>query len=123
MSASRPVGDSLPRVRVTAPRSGSRGGVVTAGPGDASTVYVRSLIRSQLRVALVAAGSFAIVLAGITAALAFVPQVREFTVGGIPIAWIVLGAGVYPLVLLVAVLVVRAAERNEARYRSLAEDS
>ena len=111
------------RVRVTAPRAGSRGGGVASGPGDASTVYVRSLIRSQLRVALVAAGSFAVVLAGITAVLAFVPDVREFTVDGIPIAWFVLGAGVYPLVLLVAALVVRAAERNEDRYRSLAEDS
>lgn len=113
----------LPRVRVTAPRTGSRGTAAQPGPGDPSTVYVRSLIRSQLRVALVAAGSFAIVLAGVTAALAFVPEVREFTLGGIPIAWFVLGVGVYPLVLLVAVSVVRAAERNEDRYRSLAEDS
>lgn len=112
----------LPRVRITAPRSGARGTAGTPGPGDPSTVYVRSLIRSQLRVAVVAAGSFAIVLAAITAALAFVPPVREFTVEGIPIAWIVLGVGVYPLVLLVAVTVVRAAERNEDRYRSLAED-
>jgi len=112
-----------PRVRVTAPRSTSRRVAATPGPGDPSTLYVRSLIRSQLRVAVVAAGSFALVLAGITATLALVPEVREFTVGGIPIAWVVLGAGVYPLVLLVAVLVVRAADRNEERYRSLAEDS
>ena len=111
-----------PRVRVTAPRTGSRGTAGAAGPGDPSTVYVRTLIRSQLRVAVVAAASFAIVLAAITAVLAFVPPVREFTVGGIPIAWLVLGVGVYPLVLLVAVTVVRAAERNEARYRSLAEE-
>ena len=112
-----------PRVRITAPRSGRRPTVSVPGPGDPSTVYVRSLIRSQLRVALVAAGSFALALAGITAALALVPEVREFTVAGIPVAWFVLGVGVYPIVLLVAVVVVRAAERNEARYRSLAEDS
>jgi hypothetical protein len=112
----------LPRVRVTAPRSGSRGVAPTPGPGDPSTVYVRSLIRSQLRVALLAAGAFAVVLAAITAVLAFVPEVRALTLAGIPIAWIVLGAGIYPIVLLIGALVVRAADRNERRYRSLAEE-
>lgn len=110
-----------PRVRVTAPRTGVPR-ATDPGPGDASAVYVRSLIRSQLRVALLAAGGFAVVLATVTATLAFVPEVRELTPGGIPIAWFVLGVGVYPLVLLVAGAVVRAAERNEARYRSLADD-
>ena len=112
-----------PRVRITAPRSGARPPAAVPGPGDPSTVYVRSLIRSQLRVAVVAAAAFALALAAITALLAFVPEVREFTVAGIPMAWFALGVGVYPIVLLVAWSVVRAAERNEARYRSLAEDS
>jgi hypothetical protein len=112
----------LPRVRVTAPRTGSRGVAPTPGPGDPSTVYVRSLIRSQLRVALLAAASFAVVLAGITALLALVPEVRAITLGGIPIAWIVLGAGVYPIVLAIGALVVRATDRNERRYRSLVEE-
>ena len=84
---------------------------------------MRSLIRSQLRVAIVTAASFAILLAATAAALAFVPEVRAATAGGIPIVWIVLGAGVYPVVLLVAALFVRAAERNEKRYRSLADES
>jgi hypothetical protein len=113
-------------VRVTAPRSSNTSPAAAApgtSPGDPSDVYVRSLIRSQLRVALVTAGSFAFLLAATTAALAFVPEVRTATVGGIPIVWIVLGAGVYPVVLLVASLFVRAAERNEKRYRSLAEET
>jgi hypothetical protein len=95
---------------------------VPLGGGDPSDLYVRSLIRSQLRVAIVSAASFAFLLAATTAALALVPEVRAATVGGIPIVWIVLGAAVYPVVLLVAVLFVRAADRNEARYRSLAEE-
>jgi uncharacterized membrane protein len=93
------------------------------GTGDPSDLYVRSLIRSQLRVALVTAASFAILLVATTAALTLVPEVRAATVGGIPIVWIVLGAAVYPVVLLVAVLFVRAADRNESRYRSLAEET
>jgi hypothetical protein len=113
-------------VRVTAPRARegpTRPVAVVTGSGDPSDVYVRSLIRSQLRVAVVTASTFAFLLAATTAALAFVPEVRTATVGGIPIVWIVLGAGVYPIVLLVAALFVRAAERNEKRYRSLAEET
>lgn len=94
-----------------------------SGSGDPSAVYVRSLIRSQLRLAVVAAVAFAVVLVAATALLAFVPELRAATVAGIPLVWIVLGVGVYPVVLLVAWLFTRAAERNERRYRSLAEDA
>lgn len=112
-------------MRITAPRTPAGSTAPTAAPssGDPSDLYVRSLIRSQLRVAIVSAASFAFLLAVTTAVLAFVPEVRAATVGGIPIVWIVLGAGVYPVVLLVAALFVRAAERNEKRYRSLAGES
>ena len=111
-------------MRVTAPRNAKARrlpATVDAG-GDPSAVYVRSLIRAQLRVAVVAAATFAVLLAATTAALTFVPQIRAATVVGIPIVWVVLGAAVYPLVLVVAILFVRAADRNEKRYRSLAEE-
>ena len=108
---------------MTAPRTPGRRPVAPAvGAGDPSAVYVRSLIRAQLRVALVTAGAFALLLAAATATLALVPEVRTATVGGIPIVWIVLGAGVYPVVLLVAIVFVRAVDRNERHYRSLAAD-
>lgn len=112
-------------MRVTAPRTpGRRPAAPPPGAGDPSAVYVRSLIRAQLRIAVVAAGAFAALLAAATAALAVVPEVREATLGGIPVVWLVLGVAVYPVVLLVAVLFVRAADRNERHYRSLAgEDS
>ncbi len=110
-------------MRVTAPHTpGRRPLSASPGSGDPSAVYVRSLIRAQLRVALVAAGSFGVLLAATTAALAFVPEVRAATVGGIPVVWIVLGAAVYPVVLLVAILFVRAVDRNEKHYRSLAAE-
>lgn len=107
-------------MRVTAPRS-ARPSAAPATSGDPSTVYVRSLVRSQLRAAVVAAVAFAVLLAATTAALALVRELREATVGGVPIVWIVLGVGVYPVVLAIAWLFVRAAERNERRYRSLTE--
>lgn len=111
-------------MRVTAPRAGTRVPVTSgAGSGDPSALYVRSLIRSQLRLALGSAVAFAVLLATATALLALVPELRAAAVGGIPLVWIVLGAGVYPVVLLIAWLFTRAAERNERRYRSLAEDA
>lgn len=110
-------------MRVTAPRTpGRRPLPPTTGSGDPSAVYVRSLIRSQLRLALVAAGAFALLLTLTTVAFAFVPEVRAATAGGIPIVWIVLGFAVYPVVLLVAILCVRAVDRNEEHYRSLAAE-
>ena len=83
---------------------------------------MRSLIRAQLRIALLTAGGFVLLLAATAATLALVPEVRAATAGGIPISWIVLGVAVYPVVLLVAIVFVRAVDRNERHYRSLAAD-
>ena len=41
---------------------------------------------------------------------------------GIPFDWLLLGAGIYPVIGLSAWLYIRTAARNEARYRDLAED-
>ena len=113
----------LPRVRVTAPATGTTPAPTQgAGGGDTSTLYVRSLIRSQLRLAIVCAAGFAVLLVAIPIAVAALPQLSGLPVAGVPLGWVALGAGVYPVLLLVAVLFVRAADRNEQRYRSLAEE-
>ncbi|GAA2034313.1 hypothetical protein GCM10009819_18160 [Agromyces tropicus] len=131
-----PPADPPPRVRVTAPRAGAasarpsaptRAGARGAAsphdaPGDVQSVYVRSLIRSQLRLGLICAAGFAITTAAFVIAVALVPALDEAFVAGVPASWLLLGFGVYPLAITVAVLYVRAAARNEARYRSLAED-
>ena len=128
------------RVRVTAPRSGAPAASVPArtapirrrAPGaagvdpDAPTsdiqgVYVRSLIRSQLRIGLVFAAGFVVATVLFALALALTPTLHEWTVAGVPVSWLLLGVGVYPLALTVAAIYVRAATRNEARYRSLSE--
>jgi hypothetical protein len=108
-------------VKVTAPRTPGRRPAPSSA-GDPSTVYVRSLVRSQLRAAVLAALAFALPLAAATVVLAFVPEVRIATVAGIPIGWLVLGVAVYPLVLLVAVGFLRVVDRNERHYRSLAAE-
>ena len=118
-----------PRVRVTAPRQGSAAASarrVTAPAADAPTsdiagVYVRSLIRSQLRLAIVFAIGFAGATALFVLAIALVPELDATLVVGVPLSWLLLGVGVYPLAITVGALYLRAATRNESRYRSLTE--
>lgn len=139
----------MTRVRVTAPRSVPAGSVTagsaTAGtaarggstlPGgrpaadareaaeesDAGQVFVRSLIRSQLRLAVVVATGFLLILAAFPLMLGIVPGLAESTLLGLPFDWVLLGAGIYPVIGLSAWLYIRTAARNEARYRDLLGD-
>ncbi|WP_246149990.1 DUF63 family protein [Agromyces intestinalis] len=115
-----------PRVRVTAPRPGGASvswSRASAPTSDIQGEYVRSLIRSQLRVALVCAGGFVLATVAFLLVISLVPDLDDTFVFGVPLSWLLLAVGVYPLAITVAVLYVRSASRNEARYRSLTEDA
>lgn len=115
----------MTRVRVTAPRTAVRPVKETreaAQDSEVGQLFVRSLIQSQLRLALVVAGGFLVILGAFPLLLAVVPGLAETRVAGVPFAWILLGAGIYPVIGLSAWLYIRTAARNEARYRDLAED-
>ena len=117
------------RVRVTAPRTSAR-----PSPGSFSVtremaehsevgeVFVASLIRSQLRLALVVAGGFLIILIGIPVLLVVFPAIREVSVLTVPVPWLLLGLGVYPLAIGCAALYVRSASRNERRFKDLIDE-
>jgi len=113
------------RVRVTAPRHTDDAGPPTTGPigGDPGAFYIRSLIRSQLRAAIVCATAFIAVLIGVPLVFTLVPGLDAARVAGVPVSWIVLGAGLFPVLIAIAALYVRIASRNESRYRSLADDT
>ncbi|MDQ0821985.1 hypothetical protein QFZ79_004365 [Arthrobacter sp. V4I6] len=93
-----------------------------AEESDAGQVFVRSLIRSQLRLGLVVAGGFLLILLAFPLMLGLVPGLAQSTIAGLPFDWVLLGAGIYPVIGLSAWLYVRTAARNEARYRDLAGD-
>ena len=134
----------MTRVRVTAPRSMKAGSVPpgstllgsavlpaarsaadsrdAAEESDAGQVFVRSLIRTQLRLGVVVAAGFLLILAAFPLMLGLVPGLAESTIAGLPFDWVLLGAGIYPVVGLSAWLYVRTANRNEARYRDLVGD-
>ncbi|WP_405909847.1 MULTISPECIES: hypothetical protein [unclassified Streptomyces] len=77
--------------------------------------YVRSLMRSQLRVALV-------VLAVLVLLVAPLPLVFAAMPDGATLEWAVLGFCVYPPLVLLARWYVRRAERNERDFVRLVED-
>ncbi len=115
----------MTRVRVTAPLSAARPAAQSREAAEESEVgqlFVRSLIRTQLRLALVVAGGFLLILCAFPLLLAAVPGLAETRVAGVPFDWLLLGAGIYPVTGLSAWLYIRSAARNEARYRDLAED-
>ena len=128
----------MTRVRVTRPAqrsapAASRGSACrprgppprpreAAEESDAGQVFVRSLIRSQLRLGLVVAAGFLLILVAFPLMLGLVPGLAESTIAGLPFDWVLLGAGIYPVIGLSAWLYIRTAARNEARYRDLAGD-
>ena len=117
------------RVRVTAPRSqasrspsGYPVAREVAEQSEVGQVFVRSLIRSQLRLAVVIAVGFLLILLAFPLLLAVFPGLDRAAFLGVPFSWLLLGIGVYPVTLLSAWLYVRTASRNEARYLELVEE-
>ena len=127
------IGPSRPpaegRVRVSAPRSEGRQAPHRSGAwdemaqqSDAGEVMARSLIRSQLRLALVVAVGFLASLLLRWALVRWIPTFSDAGLLGIPVPWLILGVGIYPVIGACAWLYVRAATKNENQYRYLVDD-
>ncbi len=117
----------LPRVRVTSPRATAtrRRRVTGASEIDAQTdlgeVYMSSLLRSQLRLALLVLAALAVLVAGLPLLFTVAPALVDVHVVGVPLPWLLLAGGVYPFLLLLGWLYVRAAERNERDFAEVVE--
>ena len=126
-SPASPVSSASPaRVRVTATGTSSGAAPFSvsrelAEQSEVGELIIGSLIRSQLRLALVVGGGFLLILLGVPVLLAFLPVVADLSLWGVPAPWILLGVGVYPLVIGCGMLYILSAQRNENRYRALVE--
>ncbi|MGH3453436.1 MAG: hypothetical protein ACRDPQ_14135 [Nocardioidaceae bacterium] len=114
------------RVEVTSPRTttGRPRRVVVTEEIDAQTalgeIYLRSLMRSQLRLAVGTLGLLAVTLGGLPLLFAMAPETRRWELLGVPFPWVALGLLVYPALILAGWWYVWQAERTEARFAELA---
>lgn len=115
------------RVRITNP-------LTTASPHlrrsvqqeiDESTavgeVYMRSLIRSQLRLALVVLFTLMLSIGIMPIVFVTFDSVTTYRVAGIPLPWWILGLLVYPFLIALGWLYTRQAERAERDFAELVE--
>jgi uncharacterized BrkB/YihY/UPF0761 family membrane protein len=116
-------------VRVTSPRTRAprpRRTTITSEI-DAQTqvgeVYMRSLMRTQLRLALLLLGVVGLLLAGLPLLFVVAPQLREVRLLGIPLPWLLLGVVVHPTLIIAGWLYCRQSERTERDFAELVERS
>ena len=127
MTGGQPQQPSPPRrVTVSGPRRDrARGWSARAGAEDLHAqpqlgqVYVRSLVRDQLRLSLGVLAVLVVVLGGLPAVFALAPGLRTAEVFGIRLAWLLLGAAAYPVLLGAALFHIRYAERVERDFTEL----
>ena len=118
MSDSRPA-----RVRVTGPRASRPRRTSIASEIDAQSpvgeVYMRSLMRSQLRLALGVVLLLALSVGALPLLFELSPALRRADLFGVPVPWLLLGLGVYPALVALAWFYVRRAERNEDVFKDM----
>ena len=115
------------RVRVTGPprRPTRRPAMPRGRQIDEETrlgeIYLKSLLREQLRQAGVALLLLALGLGSLPAVFWFAPGLAEVRWFGVPLPWLLIGVAAYPFLVLVGWRYVRAAERNEDDFADLVE--
>ena len=90
--------------------------------GEVGGIYLRTLFHAQLRLAVTMAvlgGLGVLTITGVAVVIAAVPALNAITAFGVPVSWVVQAYGMYPMFILLAGIYVRAASRNEKRYRLL----
>ena len=115
------------RVRVTSPRTaaGRPRLVKVTSEIDAQTqlgeIYMSSLLRAQLRLAAIVIVALVVLVGGLPLSYWLFPDLVEVRFLGMPLAWVLLGFAVYPVLLAPGWIYVRAAERNERDFADIVE--
>jgi hypothetical protein len=111
------------RVTVTHPRTrAARPGMRHAVVRDVheqtplGEVYVKSLMRAQLRLGLLVCAAVCLPLGGLPLLFALFPGLGRTTVAGVTLPWLLLGLPVYAMLVAAGAAYVRRAERNERDF-------
>jgi len=86
-------------------------------------IYMASLLRAQLRLAVTVVLTVAVFVAGLPLFFWLLPRIMAQRLWGMPLSWVLLGFAVYPFLLVVAWVYVQAAERNERDFADVVERS
>ena len=121
--AARRVAVRNPRGKATRRAPGERALTELAEQTEVGEVLLRSLTRAQLMLAVRIFAVFGCLLLGLPALFATYPGLADFHILGLPLPWVILGAAVYPMLVLLGVLYVRQAERNERDFVEFIERS
>ncbi len=114
-----------PRVRVTGPPRRRADVVRSAGAReiDAETalgeVFMRSLLREQLRLALRVLVALGLTVGSLPLLFHLLPALGEVRVGPLPVAWLLLGVLTYPWLMLLGWFYIRRSEANERDFADL----
>src|SRR6267142_556269 len=85
-----------------------------------SESFLRSLMRKQLRLSILCAAAFLIVLLGLPLANYFYPEFMARRILGFTLRWLLLGIGFFPAVWLIAwVFIRRSIALEEAEVREV----
>lgn len=114
------------RIRITHPRTAGTRSIPARPPWleiDEVTpigeLYLDSLLRSQRRTAFGVCAVTVGLLVLLATATAEVTGLSRVTLLGIQLPWVLVGVAVYPALLVVGLLAVRRAERNERDFTAL----
>jgi hypothetical protein len=111
-----------PRVRATGPTSPvARGALDLDEQTTVGEVYLRSLMRTQFRLATTVCLAVLLVVAGLPLLFNLWPASRDTRLLGLGAPWLALGVLAYPALVVGGWAYVRAAERNERRFAALVE--
>jgi hypothetical protein len=114
-----------PRVRVTGPPRRRAQGVRSAGTReiDAETalgeVFMRSLLREQLFLALRVLAALAVTVGMLPLLFHLFPSLGDERVGQVPLAWLLLGVLTYPWLVLLGWFYIRRSEGHERDFADL----
>lgn len=89
--------------------------------GEAETLFTRSLMRAQGRLAIVCLLSFGVALVLVTVVMSRIPLLDAIMLGGVPLSWLIHAYGFYPLMVVWAVGYTLACQRLERRFTQLVE--
>jgi hypothetical protein len=84
-------------------------------------VYLRSLLRAQLRLGLSVIAVLVLALGTLPVVFAVIPRLGTVRLFSVPLPWLLVGVSVYPLLLGVAWWHVLAAERAERDFAAIVE--